>query len=139
MITATWVGREEFRVGFEGGETLTLASVPRAERPGPGPSPVDTVLAALAACTGIDVVLILEKMRKTVSSLHVDVSGERREEHPRIFTTITLVYRVDGPDLTEDAVRRAVTLSQETYCSVSGMLQTSAAFQVRIALNGREI
>ena len=63
-VTASWQSGMEFRVDFPEGETITLASVPLRKRPGPGPSPMEAVQAALAGCTGMDVVMILTKMRK---------------------------------------------------------------------------
>lgn len=136
-VEATWIEKMEFRVTFPGGETFTLASVPKAERPGPGPSPVEAVQGALASCTGMDVVSILQKMRKDLRSLRIEVETERREEHPRIYTSIVLVYYLEGADLDEASVHRAVQLSQETYCSVSAMLQPTVKLSYRIVLNGR--
>lgn len=138
-VIATWKKDEEFEVGFDGGETLVLASVPGSERPGPGPNPVEALQAAVAACTGIDVVMILEKMRKSPERFRIEVDGTRREEHPRIFTRLVLTYHVDGPDVTPDAVRRAVELSEEKYCSVSAMLRPTVEIGTRIVLNGEEL
>ncbi len=138
-VTASWKRESEFQVAFPGGETLTLASVPGADRPGPGPPPTETVQAAVAVCTGIDIVMILGKMRKTLSALRVEVEAVRREEEPRIYTDLTLVYHVDGPELDEASVRRAVALSEEKYCSVSAMLRPTVRLGYRIILNGRAI
>lgn len=140
MHTAvTWTQDHQFEAAFPGGETMTIASVPAEERPGPGPSPMDLVQGAVAGCTGIDVVLILGKMRKRLDALRVEVRATRRDEQPRIYTRLELVYHVDGPDLDEASVRRAVKLSQEKYCSVSAMLQATVALDYRIVLNGREL
>ncbi len=136
---AVWEKAHQFRVDYPQGETLTLASVPAAERPGPGPSPMDAIQAAVAGCTGIDIVLILGKMRKTLERLEIEVDAERRDEEPRIFTRLTLTYHVDGPDLTPESVRRAVTLSMDKYCSVSAMLKATVAFDHRIVLNGEAL
>ncbi|HET9232663.1 MAG TPA: OsmC family protein [Candidatus Eisenbacteria bacterium] len=138
-VEATWTQEMEFRVQFPAGETLTLASVPRDRRPGPGPSPMDAVQAAVAACTGMDVISILQKMRKTLSSLRIEVEATRREEHPRIFTDLVLIYHLDGPDLDEASVGRAVHLSQEKYCSVAAMLRPTVRLDYRIRMNGQLI
>jgi putative redox protein len=137
--TATWTRRHEFAIRFAEGEEMVVASVPRAERPGPGPSPMDLVQAAVAGCTGIDVVLILEKMRKPLQALRVEVEATRREEEPRIFTHLALTYHVEGDDLPEESVRRAVKLSQEKYCSVAAMLQPTVALDYQIVLNGQSL
>jgi putative redox protein len=138
-VTTTWQGGLEFKVDFPYGETFTLTSVPAAKRPGPGPSPMEAVQAALAGCTGIDVVMILTKMRKKPQSVRITVDGERRAEEPRIYTRLTVTYHVDGPAVDEAAVRRAVALSEDKYCSVSAMLRPVVALDHRIVLNGREL
>lgn len=134
---ATWTKDMEFRVDYPEGESITLASVPRDKRPGPGPSPVEAVLASLSACTGMDVVLILGKMRKTLESLRIEVNAERRDEHPRIFTRLELVYHADGPDLDAASVLRAVKLSHDTYCSVSAMLEPAVKMDFKVVVNGQ--
>ena len=135
-VTARWRSGMEFTVDFREGETITLASVPLRKRPGPGPSPMEAVQAALAGCTGMDVVMILTKMRKEPQALRIEVDVDRREEEPRIYTRMTLTYHVDGPDLDAAAVRRTVALSQDKYCSVSAMLRPAVALDYRIVLNG---
>lgn len=129
----------EFRVEFPQGESMTLTSVPKDQRPGSGPSPMDTVQAALAACTGMDVVLILQKMRKTLESFRVEVEPVRRQEHPRVFTRLDLTYYLEGADLDEASVARAVHLSHEKYCSVSAMLSATVEIGSRIFLNGKAV
>jgi putative redox protein len=136
---ATWTQDLAFRVDFPPGESLTLCSIPGDTRPGPGPNPMETVQAALAACTGIDVVLILQKMRKTLTSLRIEVETVRREEHPRIYTRIALIYHVEGTDLDADSLTRAVSLSQEKHCSVAAMLAQTVDLSYRIVLNGEPI
>ena len=138
-VEATWIKKMEFRVTIPAGEVLTLASLPKVERPGPGPSPMDAVQAAVAACTGMDVVSILEKMRKNLRSLRIEVLVERRDEHPRIFTRMVLVYHLDGPDLDEASAHRSVQLSQDKYCSVAAMLRPTVDLSYRIVLNGKPL
>ena len=88
-----------------------------------GPSPVELVLQALGGCTAMDIVSILQKMRRTIAALTIDISADRRDEHPRIFTQIHLLYKLASPDATENELARAIKLSEEKYCSVSGMLR----------------
>lgn len=90
-----------------------------------GPSPVELVLQALGGCTAMDIVSILQKMRRTIRSLTLDLEAERREEYPRIFTQIHLLYTLVSPDVTEHELERAIQLSEEKYCSVSGMLRAT--------------
>ena len=140
MLTrATWQQDYEFKVDFPLGESITLTSIPKDQRPGPGPNPMEAVQAAVAGCTGMDVVLILKKMRKTIESLSVEIDATRREEHPKIYTNIEIIYHVAGPDLDASSVVRAVQLSQEKYCSVTSMLTSTVSFSRKIELNGEWI
>jgi putative redox protein len=82
-----------------------------------GPSPVQTLAFALAACMGMDVVHILRKGRHDLRGLRIDLTGERAPEEPRRFTAIALRFTVNG-ELPRDAVDRAVELSRDKYCSV---------------------
>ena len=86
------------------------------------PSPVDTLLIALAGCTGSDVVLVLGKKRIALEALRVEVNGVRRDEEPRRFLTLHLTYHVKARGATEQAVRHAIDLSLEKYCSVTHTL-----------------
>ncbi len=87
-----------------------------------GPSPVDTLLLAVAGCTGSDIVEIVRKKRIDLRELRVEVAGERREQYPRRYVKIALVYHVTAPGATEQAIRQAIDLSLEKYCSVSHSL-----------------
>jgi len=100
---------------------------------------MEAVQAALSACTGMDVVMILSKMRKKPTSLRIEVETIRRDEQPRIYTAMTLVYHLDGPELDVASVRRAVSLSQDKYCSVSAMLQPTVKLDYRILMNGEPV
>lgn len=84
-----------------------------------GPSPMDLVLTAVAACMAIDVKVILEKGRVPFDALDVTARGERREHPPRHYNALQLVFRVTGvPPGKRSRVERAVELSREKYCSV---------------------
>jgi putative redox protein len=87
-----------------------------------GPNPVETLLAALGACGGMDVIGILRKKRQVVLGYEVALSGERRAEHPHSFTHIEVVHRLRGRDLDPRAIEEAIRLSDTTYCSVYASL-----------------
>ncbi len=88
-----------------------------------GPTPMELVLIALGGCTGMDVISILQKMRQNVKNFEINLSAERADEHPKVFTKVNLEYVIYGSDIDENAVKRAIELSQEKYCSVGGMLK----------------
>ena len=89
-------------------------------------SPVETVLAALAACSAMDVVSILEKKRQVVTSYQIEVTGDQRTDYPQVYMRIDVTHVVEGTVLLELAVRRAVELSASNYCPVNAMLSAGA-------------
>lgn len=88
-----------------------------------GHTPMDLLLQSVAACSGIDVATILEKKRKTIDSLEIEIEGKRREEHPRIFTEAHLHYRLKSPNAQEKDLQRSIELSQDKYCGASEMFK----------------
>lgn len=90
-----------------------------------GPSPMEAVLAALCACTSVDVVSILQKKREPIAGLAVSATAEQAPAPPRVFTRIHLTYRIRG-QVTQKAADDAVALSKNKYCSVSKMLEKAA-------------
>ena len=87
-------------------------------------SPMENVLASLASCSSFHVLTILKKKRLKVTGYSVKAVAERREDPPpRVFTKIKLKYIVRGENLPSKAVKSAIRLSEEKYCSVGGMLQ----------------
>lgn len=120
--TARYVGGKRFDVETGANQSrLTLDGDGQA-----GASPMDVVLAGLAGCTGIDVTSILAKMHQDVTSLEIRVHGTRADDYPQVYTAITVEYLVTGHGIREDAVRRAVELSETKYCSVGAMLGKTA-------------
>ena len=87
-------------------------------------SPMENVLASLAACSSFHVLTILKKKRLKVTGYSVEATAERREDPPpRVFTKIHLKYIVKGENITPHAVETSIKLSEEKYCSVGRMLQ----------------
>ncbi|MFQ6046397.1 MAG: OsmC family protein [Gemmatimonadales bacterium] len=108
---------------FEGGGTKEGAPTVTIDGDGRrGPSPMLTLLLALAGCSGSDIVHVMGKMRVDLRRLTIDVEGTRRDEEPRRYTAIRLRYRLEGDGLDEPKAERAVRLSLEKYCSVAHSL-----------------
>ncbi len=118
QISATWEGRSMVFRGEAPGKPPIIIDGETGE----GPSPMDALLIAMAGCTGSDVVSVLQKKRITLTALRLDVRGERREEFPRRYMKIDLVYHVTAPGASEQAVRQAIDLSLGKYCSVTHSL-----------------
>lgn len=104
-----------------------------------GPTPKHLFLQSIAGCTAIDVIGILEKMHsETPSSFTVSVEGDLTEEHPKIFKNFLMIYNVEG-NVDPAKLKRAVKLSQESYCGISAMAKKVAPFDTKIVLNGTEL
>lgn len=96
---------------------------------GPGASPMELLLMGLAGCTGMDVISILEKSKQQVTGFEVIVDGDRAEDYPMVWTNIRVQYVLKGHGISEDAVKRAIELSETTYCSAAAMLRKSAPIE----------
>jgi putative redox protein len=90
------------------------------------PSPMELLLVALGSCTAVDVVSILRKKREQVTDYRVEVSGQRREEHPRSYKRMEVHHIVTGRNISERSVAQAIALSEEKYCSVAATLRPTA-------------
>jgi putative redox protein len=116
-------------LAFEGigasGFTISLDTIAE-EGGGSGFSPMELLLVSLAGCTAMDVISILKKKRQDVTGFEVRAHGIRADEHPKVYTDITLEYVVHGHNVDPKAVERAIELSETKYCSVSGMLSKVA-------------
>ncbi len=99
-----------------------------------GPKPKGLTLTALAGCTAMDVISILRKMKVEPDDFSVEAEADVSDEHPMVFKTIKLVYRLKGKDLPREKVEKAVNLSQERYCGVSAMLQKAAPVTYEIII-----
>lgn len=111
----------------ESGNTIEMDGSPAIGGENLGARPMEVVLMSLAGCSSIDVISILKKMKQDVTDYHVEVTAERREEVPSIFASIHLKFIVKGNNLDEEKVNRAAQLSAEKYCSVSKILEPTAA------------
>jgi putative redox protein len=129
---ARWVEGLKFEGTYSTGHAAVMDSAAEHGGSDQGPRPVELLLMGLAGCTGMDVMAILIKKRQNVSSFQVRVSGERRAEHPRIFTKVHVIYDVGGQAVDVDAVRQAVHLSEEKYCSVAAILRQSVRIESEI-------
>ena len=88
---------------------------------------MENVLASLAACSSFHVLTILKKKRQNLTQYTVEATAQRREKPPpRVFTKIHLKYIIKGQNIDPEAVKKAIELSEEKYCSVGGMLKKAA-------------
>jgi putative redox protein len=114
------------RMSFEGkagtGFTVNLGADPADGGDADGFRPIELMLVSLAGCTAMDVISILRKKRQQITAFKVEAHAERAEEHPKVFTDITLKYVIHGIGVDPKAVARAIELSETKYCPAQAML-----------------
>ena len=129
-ISVRWINERNF-VGVDStGHSVVLSG----QKNGIGVSPSQMLLVALAACSSVDVVEILEKKRKKLTLLEVTATGEQDPDPPWTYRKIHVKYRLGGKDLTAKAVEQAIRLSEEKYCSVAatvrGVAKISTEYEI---------
>jgi putative redox protein len=120
-IEITWKDGMRFEGVPDSGHTITVDSAKEHDGTDMGARPMELLLIGLGGCTGMDVVSILKKMRKHIKNFKLNITAERAAEHPKVYTTISLEYILEG-DMEEKDVERAIDLSQQKFCSASAML-----------------
>jgi putative redox protein len=130
-----WDGGMAFSGPTESGHMIKLDAGAESGGANSGARPTEILLHAVAVCTGMDIVHVLNKMRLTIDEFFIEIEGERAAEHPKRFTDISIHYHLKG-DLPVDKVERAIKLSSETYCSVAHSL--NAAIRYDYTLNDLE-
>ena len=121
-----WVEQVSFLGETESGHAVLMDGSPAAGGRNLGPRPMEMLLLGAGGCTSFDVISILKKSRQAVSDCYVELSAERAEEDPKVFTKIHMHFVVKGKDIKQDVVERAIKLSAEKYCSASIMLGKTA-------------
>ena len=125
-----WIGGKRF-VGIDSTNHSVVLSTPDE---GVGMKPSELLLVALASCTAVDVVEILQKKKINLTGLNISVSAEQDADPPWTFRKITLKYSLSGEGLTEKAAEQAIHLSHEKYCSVAstirGVAEIATEFEI---------
>lgn len=132
-VSIRWTGNMAFESEVNGHKlVLDAAKEFGGEDLGYRPKPL--VMAALAGCTGMDVVSILKKMRVEYDGLEIKVEGDVADEHPKTYTALKLIYEFKGKDLPMEKLKKAVALSEETYCGVWAMYKKAVpvTYEIRV-------
>jgi putative redox protein len=127
-----WIGDEKFAAISPSGHAMVFDSDRESNK---GVGPMETLLMALGACTATDIVIVLKKKRQKLEALEVICSGERAPNPPSVWTTLEVLYKLRGK-LDEAAVKHAIQLSEEKYCSVSATLRKTATLTWRYEISG---
>lgn len=133
QVKINWLENMAFSAEVNGHNVVLDASDKvGGENRGPRPKPL--LLAALAGCTGMDVVSILKKMRVDLVDFNVYVDGDLTEEHPKQYSRMHITYEFKGKNLPEEKLQKAVTLSDERYCGVSAMFRKAIEITYEIKI-----
>lgn len=116
------------------GHTITMDGAPDIGGRNLASRPMEVLLMGMGGCTAIDVVSMLKKQRQDIEGVEVSLVAERAEDHPKVYTSVKLVYTVRGRKLNKALVERAVSLSDEKYCSATAMVKKSAGVTHEILL-----
>ena len=132
--TTKWVDALAFDATADSGHTVRLDTSVEGGGLGSGMNPKKMVLGALSGCSGMDVVEVLKKMKVAFTKLEIEAEAEQTEDHPKVYKSINMIYKLDAKAEDMDKIKRAVSLSQEKYCGVSAMLAKHCAINYTIEL-----
>ncbi|HJQ60993.1 MAG TPA: OsmC family protein [Vineibacter sp.] len=121
-----WVEGALFVAESGSGHTVTMDGSPDDGGRDLAARPMEMVLIGMGGCTAIDVVSMLKKQRQDIRDVVVELAAERADSPPKVFTKVTVIYRVRGKNLNRALVERAVTLSEDKYCSATAMIKKTA-------------
>ncbi len=130
-----WKNRMSFEGTSESGFVVPLGTVPAVGGDDDGFRPLELLAIGLAGCTAMDIISILNKKKQDVHSFEVKVHAERAEEHPKVFTHLTIEYILSGKGIERSAVDRAVELSATKYCPAQAMFSEIAPIDLVITIN----
>lgn len=125
-VQTTLTGDMAFSAQAGSGHTVLLDAAEHGGGHDQGFRPMEMLLVGLSGCTGMDVISILRKKRQDVTRYEVRVRGERAEDHPMVFTDITVEHIVTGHNIDPQAVARAIELSETKYCGAGATLGKTA-------------
>ena len=137
IITTHWKGGMQFESDNPSGKTLIMDTNVEGSDKRFGLSPKAMMLSALAGCSGIDVVPLLDKMKVVVDDFKMIVQGELTEKHPKYYHTVTVDYHFYGKNLNKNKINKAVNLSVEKYCGVMEMFRQFATIETIVHIHNK--
>jgi len=124
-MIVNWKGDMAFEADPESGQKFVMDAYPESGGHNLGPTPFELFEASIGTCSAMDVISILKKKQQKITSYRIEIEGERTPEgvYPRPFTSLKVTHYFAGENLDPEAVKRAVALSDEKYCSVIATLR----------------
>jgi putative redox protein len=128
QMKLNWTENMQFVARSDNGPAIVIDSTDG----GSGPTPMELLLAGIAGCTGIDIVLILQKKRLAIYKLEINIIGKQASKYPKRFTDIHIEYFLAGKNIPYKAVEQAIKLSEEKYCSALASFNATFSHSYRI-------
>jgi putative redox protein len=122
----------------ETGLSLQLDAGPSVGGENAGFRPLELMMISLVGCTAMDVISILRKKRQEITGFEVKVHADQTDKHPHVFTQAQIEYVITGRDIKPDAVKRAIELSENTYCPAQAMLKQLFPMELTFTINEAE-
>lgn len=133
IVDLNWKHNMAFETDMDG-HMITIDADKESGGDDLGPRPKKLMLTALAGCTGIDVIMILRKMKVVPDAFNVIVEGDLTDEHPKKYNRMKIVYQFKGKGLPMEKLEKAVKLSEEKYCGVSAVYQEAMKIETEIKM-----
>lgn len=137
-VTTVYKKGMQFETDSPTGYSTLIDTSPESGGANDGMGPKALMLSALAGCTGLDIVFVLNKMRVEIPHFKMVVQGELTETHPKTYHAVTLDYHFYGKNLKEDKIQKAVDLSSEQYCGVMEMFRQFSTLHVGVHFHESE-
>ena len=137
-VDTAWKGNMLFDANVSGHHVM-MDAIQAVGGEDKGSRPKELMLAALAGCTGMDVVSMLKKMRVGFTGLNIRVEADVTEDHPKHYEKMHVIYEFTGDNLSVEQLKKAVDLSQERYCGVSFVYKKAMEITYEIKIHTSEI
>lgn len=131
-VTTTWKGKMKFESDNPSGHTLIIDAGEDTGGEGLGHRPKALMLSALAGCSGLDVISILNKMKVELEDYKMVIEGVLTDEHPKFYHEVNVEYHFYGRNLNENKIKKAVQLSDDKYCGVMEMFKRFAKININV-------
>ncbi len=138
IVTTVYKQGMQFETDSTTGYKTLIDTSPQSGGANDGMGPKGLMLSALAGCTGLDIVFVLNKMRVEVPEFKMVTRGELTEEHPKTYHKVWLDYHFYGDNLKKDKIQKAVDLSSEQYCGVMEMFRQFCDLKIGVHFHNSE-
>ena len=133
VVDLVWTDKIAFETDMDG-HKVVIDATKESGGNDLGPRPKKLMLTALAGCTGVDVIMILKKMKVEPEAFNVIVEADVTDEHPKHYSKMKVIYQFKGKDLPKEKLEKAVKLSEEKYCGVTAVYKKAMEMESEIRI-----